>query len=70
LDDTTFSQIVRLIIVAILGVITFFLKRILGDLDNVRKEVEELKIKVAVILDRDRQHRLEDYDDQASHRRD
>lgn len=58
----TFSQVVQLVIVGILGIITYFVKRIIKQLDDVEEDVEELKIKVAIILDRDRRRRIQDYE--------
>lgn len=57
-----FPQIVQLVVVGILGVITYFLKRVINQLDKMEEEVSELKIKVAIILDRDRRRRLQDYE--------
>lgn len=57
-----FPQIVQLVVVGILGVITYFIKRIIKQLDDMEKTVKELEIKVAIILDRDRRRRLQDYD--------
>ena len=56
-----FPQIVQLVVVGILGVITYFLKRVIKQLDDVEETVKELEIKVAIILDRDRRRRLQDY---------
>lgn len=47
--------------VVMVGIVAYFLKRSLGDQDDIKKELQELKTKVAVILDRDRRKRMEDY---------
>ncbi len=40
----------------------YFLKRSLGHVDALEIEVQTLKEKIAVLLDRDRQRRLADYE--------
>jgi hypothetical protein len=75
-----FDEVVRLVIVAILGVFSFFFRRLIRDLDTARndlqihrennrrdfKEVNEKLIKLdkrlAIITERDRLRRLEDYE--------
>jgi heme/copper-type cytochrome/quinol oxidase subunit 2 len=57
-----FWNVVQLVIVGILGVISYFVKRIIKQLDDMEEDVQELKIKVAIILDRDRRRRLQDYE--------
>jgi hypothetical protein len=47
--------------IVLLGIVSYFLKRSLGTQDKLQDEVQELKTKIAVILDRDRRRRLSDY---------
>ncbi len=56
-----FDEIIRLFIVALLGIFSLFFRRLIRELDDAKKEIQELKTKVAVITDRDRMRRLEDY---------
>lgn len=47
--------------VVLLGVVSYFLKQRLSDQDKLQDTVQELKTKIAVLLDRDRRKRLRDY---------
>lgn len=48
--------------VVLLGFCSYFLKRSVGALETLQNEFHKLDKKVAVIVDRDRRKRLEDYD--------
>ena len=54
--------------IVLLGVVSYFLKRSLSTQDKLEGEVQELKTKIAVILDRDRRRRLADYAEEDSER--
>lgn len=47
--------------VVLLGVVAYFLKRSLIAQDALEQKVQTLETKIAVLLDRDRRRRLEDY---------
>ena len=47
--------------ITLLGVVSYFLKRAINDLDHLTDKVGELQVKVAILLDRDRRQRVEDY---------
>lgn len=52
---------VNFALVLVVSIVGYFLKRLVGAVDTVEKEVQELKTKVAILLDRDREQRLNDY---------
>jgi hypothetical protein len=47
---------------AILGLVGYFLNRIMHELDEAQSEIQRLRERVAILLDRDRQRRLSDYE--------
>lgn len=53
---------VNFAIVVVVGAVGYFLRRLIRSLDNVEEKVHSLEIKVAILCDRDRMRRLEDYD--------
>jgi hypothetical protein len=61
IQEDAFGQLVRLVVIAILGVISYFLKRVISSVDKLEDKVETLGTKVAVLIDRDRRKRLKDY---------
>lgn len=52
---------VNFALVLVISIVAFFLKRLVSAVDKVEEEVQELKTRVAVLLDRDREQRLNDY---------
>ena len=48
--------------VVMLGVVSYFLKRSMGTIDDLEKRVATMETRVAILLDRDRRRRLEDYE--------
>lgn len=46
----------------LLAAISFFLKRLVGRQDATEKELGEIKTEVAILLDRDRRKRIDDYE--------
>lgn len=63
-DLTSSSSILRYIILGLLGVVGFFLRGVLSNLGKLQTEVQELKTKIAIVLDRDRRKRLGDYENE------
>lgn len=55
------SDWLQLISIVLLGVVSYFLKRSMGTIDNLEKRVTTMETRVAVLLDRDRRRRLADY---------
>jgi hypothetical protein len=47
--------------IVLLGIVSYFLKRCLVTIDKLEAEVQALKIKIAIVVDRDRRQRLADY---------
>jgi hypothetical protein len=67
--EPIFDQVTGLIVLFVLGAFTLFFRRLIGDLDAARKAITELDEKlqildrrVAVIIERDRNRRLQDYE--------
>jgi len=52
----------QLVIVSLLGIVSYFLKRTMDTLDRVEERTSKMETKVAILLDRDRRKRLEDYE--------
>lgn len=50
----------------VLSLVGFIVRSFRGDIATLEKTVRELETHVAVLLDRDRRKRLEDYDNQES----
>lgn len=48
--------------IVLLGIISYFLKHSLDDLDTLEDKVQALEVDVAVLLDRDRRNRLAEYE--------
>lgn len=48
----------------LVGVVAYFLKRLVRELDDMEAKFVELNTKVAILIDRDRRKRLEDYEKQ------
>lgn len=61
-DGTGWGEGLHFASVVGLGIISYFLKRSVSELDSIKTEVAQLKTKVAILLDRDRQRRLADYE--------
>jgi hypothetical protein len=47
--------------IVLLGIVSYFLKRCLVTIDKLETEVQDLKVKIAIMVDRDRRKRLADY---------
>jgi len=47
--------------VVLLGIVSYFLKRSMVTIDDLEKRVATMETRIAVLLDRDRRRRLEDY---------
>jgi hypothetical protein len=62
LHDDILTQITRYIIIGLLGIIGYFIRDIINKLGDFEDHVQELSTKVAILLDRDRRKRLQDYD--------
>lgn len=52
----------QLAAVVLLGIVSYFLKRSLGKQDSMEEKIQALETRVAILLDRDRRRRLEDYE--------
>ena len=52
----------QFVCVILLGVVSYFLKRCMVTMDGLEKRVSTMETKVAILLDRDRRKRLEDYE--------
>lgn len=48
--------------VVLLGVVSYFLKRSMVTIDDLEKRVAKMETSVAILIDRDRRKRLEDYE--------
>lgn len=59
--DGSITEWLRLAVIALLGIVTYFVKRTFDKQDHMEKELQELKTLLAVLLSRDRKQRLEDY---------
>ena len=52
----------QFVTVILLGVVSYFVKRSMVAMDDLEKRVGTMETKVAILLDRDRRKRLEDYE--------
>lgn len=52
--------------VILLGIVSYFLKRCMDTIDDLEKRLGTMERRVAVLLDRDRRRRLEDYEQEDS----
>lgn len=57
MDHNTFQWVG----VTVLGILAYFLKKVLNNVEDLNTKVHELQTSVAVILDRDRRRRIKDY---------
>ena len=48
--------------VVLLGLVSYFLKRSMVTIDDLEKRVAKMETSVAILIDRDRRKRLEDYE--------
>ncbi len=55
---------INLVLLILVSIASYFLKRSLNELDQMEKQVQELKTKVSILLDRDRRKRLQDYEEE------
>ncbi len=55
---------INLVLLILVSIASYFLKRSLNELDSMEKQVQELKTKVSILLDRDRRKRLQDYEEE------
>ena len=53
---------VNFALVLVVGTVGYFLRRVVNSLDKLEEEVQALEVKVAVLIDRDRMQRLDDYE--------
>ena len=63
---TTAADWLQFISVVLLGVVSYFLKRSMDTIDDLEKRVASMETQVAILLDRDRRKRLEDYEREGS----
>jgi len=52
----------HIILAVAFAIASFFLKRLANSIDVLERELQDLKEKVAILIDRDRRKRLEDYE--------
>jgi len=52
--------------VVLLGVVSYFLKRCMATIDDLEKRLGAMETRVAILLDRDRRRRLEDYEQESN----
>jgi hypothetical protein len=48
----------------LLGIVSYFLKRAIDTVDKMEEKLHSLELRIAVILDRDRRRRLDDYENE------